>query len=73
MTDVDHVDNDDQGDAPDTFDVRLADVARLIDTLVDERNDRRRLEPRDAIVRLLTRLAADALARIASQLERVDP
>ena len=69
MTDV-H--DDGQGDAPDTFDDRLADLARLIDTLADEADDRRRLAHRAVIVRLLTRLAADALSRIAAELDRVD-
>lgn len=61
-----------QGDAPDTFDDRLADIARLIDTLADEATDVRRAAHRAIVVRLLTALAADALRRIADQLERVD-
>jgi hypothetical protein len=69
MTDTDpdeHV-----GDAPDTFDDRLTDVRRLIDALVDELDDERRQHHRAVIVRLLTLLAADALARIAVELDRV--
>lgn len=66
----DHGDGD--GDQPDTFDDRLADLARLIDTLVDERDEQRRLDHRRVVLRLLARLAADALARVAAQLDRLD-
>lgn len=65
--------DDGQGDAPDTFDDRLADLARLIDTLADEADANRRVVHRLVIVRLLAALGADALTRIAAQLERLDP
>lgn len=72
MTDTDPTHPVDQGDGPDTFDDRLADLARLIDTLADEIDGDRRLRHRAVIVRLLTLLASDAFARIAAQLDRLE-
>jgi hypothetical protein len=70
MTDVDHP--ADQGDAPDTVDDRLADIARLIDTLADEVDPGHRLAHRAVIVLLLARLGRDVLARVGELLDRLD-
>ena len=67
-----HVDEDDQGDGPDTFDDRLADLARLIDTLPDELDPDRRLRRRTIIVRLAALLVADATSQIALLLDPLD-
>ena len=60
------------GDAPDTFDGRLGVIARLIDALGAERDDRRRVAHRAVVVRLLALLAADFLVRVAAEADRVD-
>lgn len=68
----DHVDDADQGDAPDTIDDRLAAVARLVDTLRDELDAGRRARHRAVAVRLLARLLTDLLARVAAELDELD-
>jgi hypothetical protein len=72
MTDVDHVDDDDQGDAPDRIDDRLADIARLIDALAGETDLGRRALHRAIAERLITRTGADVLDRIAALFHRLD-
>lgn len=72
MTDVHDHDDGDQGDGPDTFDDRLAGLRALVDALADERDEVRRALHRRIAVRLLTRLAAEALTRISEQLDRLD-
>lgn len=70
MTDTDHHDADDQADGPDTFDDRLAGIARLIDTFVfDPDDDHRRLR-RVVIVRLLGELLDDSARRVLAELSR---
>ena len=59
------------GDAPDTFDGRLAGVARLIDTFDDEVNVDRRRARRTAILILLDGLRDLALDQVDDLRERL--
>lgn len=61
------------GDAPDTFDDRLAAITRLIDTAADEIDERRRIARRALIVRLLLELAQETSRLIVIQLDRLGP
>jgi hypothetical protein len=61
------------GDAPDTFEDRLAAITRLIDTAGDELDVRRRLARRLLILRLLTDLAQESTRLIVIQLDRLGP
>jgi hypothetical protein len=72
VTDVEPDHDDDQGDAPDTFDDRLADIGRLIDTLGDETDPHRRQLHRAVIVKLIALLGLSALDHIAAALDRLD-
>lgn len=72
MSDPAHDDDDGQGDGPDTLDDRLAAVGRLVDTLRDETDPDRRVRHRAVCLVLLARVGADALARIAVLLERLE-
>jgi hypothetical protein len=61
------------GDAPDTFDDRLAAIIRLIDTADDDLDERRRIARRALIVRLLLELAQESTRLIVIQLDRLGP
>jgi hypothetical protein len=62
---------DSGGDAPDSFDDRLAVIVRLIDTMEHDNGDRRRAR-RALVLGLLVSLTRDATARIVVQLDRLD-
>jgi len=59
------------GDQPDTFDGRLAGIARLIDTFGDETDPDRRARRRAAVVQLLSHLHFDLSERIADLMQRL--
>ncbi len=63
---------DDPGDEPDTFDGRLAGIARLIDTFGFETVPARRELRRAVIERMLAEVQVDADRRIAALLARLD-
>jgi hypothetical protein len=60
------------GDAPDTFEGRLAAVTRLIDTADDEIDERRRIARRALVIRLLLDLTQETNRLIVIQLDRLE-
>lgn len=65
MSDVDHVDDDDQGDGPDRIDDRLAAITQLVATMAADHDLTRRALRRAIALRMLAALAADVMARVA--------
>lgn len=63
--------DDGSGDVPDTFDGRLAGIARLIDTFDNETNEARREHRRLVIVRLLVAVLDEAITKVGGELDRV--
>lgn len=61
----------DGGDAPDTLEDRLTDLADLIDAIGFEVDDQRRLEHRLVVGVLLARFTDDVLGRVRELLDRL--